>query len=299
MRCKKCDGDAVMDIKRANAAFCKEHFNEFFTGRVKTAIREFSMFKRSDRIMVCVSGGKDSLVLWYVLHKLGYNVSGMYIDLGIEGYSEHSKAKVSGFADKFGLESIIVDLAGLGYPIPQLARKTKRHDCAVCGTVKRYYFNKIALDNGFSVVATGHNLDDEASRFFGNIMRWSGVHIASTAPVLMPSGEMLKKKVKPLVRLTEKETAAFALLNGIDYVFEECPMSKGATSIVYKDALNTVEEQMPGSVHFFYFQFLENASKWFNIPDDLSDDDMKICESCGMETFLDKCTFCRLVEKMK
>ncbi len=108
---------------------------------------------------------------------------------------------------------------------------------------------------------------------------------------------MLKKKVKPLVRLTERETAAFALLNGIDYVLEECPMSRGATSLVFKEALHTIEEDMPGSALFFYTKYLDRIKDKDRSKKDSSE--MKICQTCGMESFMDKCTFCRLVEKVK
>ena len=44
-----------------------------------------------------------------------------------------------------------------------------------------------------------------------------------------PSRTALVRKVKPLVRLAERETAAYALLRGIDYIVEECPMVEGNT----------------------------------------------------------------------
>ncbi|QAR33842.1 adenine nucleotide alpha hydrolase family protein [Geovibrio thiophilus] len=297
MKCVKCNGNAVINIRRANAAFCKEHFNEYFTEQTLKSIKQFRMFRKTDKIMVCVSGGKDSLVLWHVLHNLGCDVTGMYIDLGINGYSDRSKEKVTAFADKFGLKTIIVDLREKGYPIPFVARRAKREDCAVCGTIKRYYFNRAAYDGGFDVVATGHNLDDEASRLLANIMHWNDEYMDNTYPVLPAGGKMLKKKVKPLVRLTERETAAFAILNGIDYVMEECPMSKGATSLIFKEALSTIEDKMAGTEIFFYTKFLERVKDKDRSKTD--SDEMKICQTCGMESFMDKCTFCRLVEKVK
>ncbi|MCD8493265.1 MAG: adenine nucleotide alpha hydrolase family protein [Geovibrio sp.] len=297
MKCVKCKGDAVINIRRANAAFCKEHFNEYFIEQTLKSIKQYKMFRKTDKIMVCVSGGKDSLVLWHVLHKLGCDVTGMYIDLGINGYSDRSKDKVTAFAEKFGLKSIIVDLREKGHPVPFAARRAKREDCAVCGTIKRYYFNKTAYDGGFDVVATGHNLDDESSRLLANIMHWHDEYMDNTYPVLPAGGNTLKKKVKPLVRLTERETAAFAILNGIDYVMEECPMSKGATSLIFKEALSTIEENMPGTEIFFYTKFLDRVKD--KDRSKANQEEMKICQTCGMESFMDKCTFCRLVEKVK
>ena len=69
--------------------------------------------------------------------------------------------------------------------------------------------------------------------------------------------------MKPLYRLSERETAAYAFLRGIDYIVEECPFAKGATSIAHKEMLNRLEEASPGAKHNFLFGFLEKARPVF------------------------------------
>ncbi|MGA1846326.1 ATP-binding protein [Deferribacter abyssi] len=294
MKCKICKEKAIIKLKRHNIKLCKEHFNDFFLKQVDRAIKEFKMFKKEEKVMVCVSGGKDSLVLWYVLKKLGYNTVGMYVNLGISEYSENSKKKVLKFAKLFDLEYKIVDLVELGYPVPKIAKESRRAECSVCGVIKRYYFNKVAYDEGFDVVATGHNLDDEASRLLGNILHWNDEYLKKQVPVLPAEGKMLKKKVKPLIRLTEKEIASYAFLNKIDYLIEECPLSKGATSLVYKDALNLIEENIVGTKQFFYFQYVKKLQKELEHSQNKIGS-LKECKICGMESFNDICSFCRLV----
>ena len=68
------------------------------------------------------------------------------------------------------------------------------------------------------------------------------------------------KKVKPLVRLGEREMAAYCVLRGIDYQVEECPMADGNRHLGYKEALNAIEVQSPGSKHAFYFGFLDKVA---------------------------------------
>ena len=65
--------------------------------------------------------------------------------------------------------------------------------------------------------------------------------------------------MKPLYRLSERETAAFAFLRKIDYIVEECPFAEGATSIAHKETLNRMEDASPGAKHNFLFGFLEKA----------------------------------------
>lgn len=298
MKCIKCEQNAVMALRRHNAGFCKEHFTEYFHRQVEKGIHEYAMLKTDDKIMVCVSGGKDSLVLWYILNNMGYDTTGMYISLGIGDYSKKSRGKVENFAAKHGLKAIIVDLDEEGHPIPVISRKTRRNYCAVCGQVKRHYFNKVAYDNGFTVVATGHNLDDEAARLLGNIMHWETGHLSKMSPNLPADGESLKRKVKPLIRLAEREVAAYAFLNGIDYIPDECPMSVGASSLLFKKSLNDLEEAMPGTKNFFYAEFFNKAADRFVTDNEYKEHELNKCQKCGMETYLDVCSFCRLMEKL-
>jgi hypothetical protein len=106
-------------------------------------------------------------------------------------------------------------------------------------------FNRAAREGGYDVIATGHNLDDEAATLLGNTLRWQTDYIARQSPVL-PAEEGFARKVKPLYRLSELETAAFAFLRGIDYVVEECPLVGGNTQLRYKDAMNHLESTRPG-----------------------------------------------------
>jgi tRNA(Ile)-lysidine synthase TilS/MesJ len=258
VKCKRCRcASAVIELPGSHAAFCADCFFHHFRKQVEEGIRRFRLLSPSDRVLVCVSGGKDSLVLWDILLDLGYDAEGLYIDLAIPGYSERSKERVLAYAASRGKEAIVVDLAAEGVPIPEAAKAARKEECAVCGTVKRYFFNRTASQGGFSVVATGHNLDDEAGRLLGNLLHWHRDHLSRQHP-LLPEGEGgLVRKVRPLWRLGEMETAAYGFLKGIDYVTEECPMSRHATSLVHKEALALLEEAMPGTRAAFFYGFLD------------------------------------------
>ena len=106
--------------------------------------------------------------------------------------------------------------------------------------------NRAALEHGYPVVATGHNLDDEAATLFGSVMHWQTDALPRQSPALASTHPKLVRRVKPLYRLSELETAAYAFLRGIDYIVEECPFAKGATSIAHKQVLDRLEEASPG-----------------------------------------------------
>jgi uncharacterized protein (TIGR00269 family) len=104
------------------------------------------------------------------------------------------------------------------------------------------------------------------------------------------------RKVKPLVRLAERETAAYALLRGIDYVVEECPMVDGNTQHRYKEAISLLEESSPGTKQQLYFGFLKKAAHRFS--DATDERSLVACARCGAPTISwgegeAVCSFCR------
>jgi uncharacterized protein (TIGR00269 family) len=302
MRCINCQERSVIDLRRHNSSFCKPHFLSYFDSQVEKAIRRKRMMGPDDRVLVAVSGGKDSLVLWDLLSRLGYDVTGLHIHLGIGEYSESSHEKTANFAKQRGLELVVVDLAETyGMGIPELSVNTGRVACSGCGLSKRYVMNREAVEREFDVLATGHNLDDEAATLFGNVLRWQTGYLARQSPVLEASpsaGPALVKKVKPLYTLTERETAAYALLSGIDYESEECPNALGATSIRYKEVLAALELESPGTKHNFLLQFIERVQPKLETVD-TDDHELRECDQCGQATTAEVCSFCRMWDRAR
>ncbi len=109
---------------------------------------------------------------------------------------------------------------------------------------------------------------------------------------MLPStGSGFVRKVKPLIRVAERETAAYAVLKGIEYEVEECPMVAGNTLNQIKEWLTTLEQESPGLKQQFLFGFLERAADGFEA---VAQPDLRACEQCGRPTTAEVCAFCRL-----
>ncbi|HVN87937.1 MAG TPA: TIGR00269 family protein [Candidatus Binatia bacterium] len=298
MKCTRCRERAEVHLRQHNSAFCRPCYVGFFQRQVERAVHKERMFTKDDEVLVAASGGKDSLALWDALIALGYRTTGLHLGLGIGEYSISSTEKTQRFARERNLRLITVPLAeeGPGLAISTVASATNRKPCAACGTVKRHYFDRIAAEHGFAILATGHNLDDEAARLLGNVLHWQREHLGKQSPVLQPNHEKFARKVKPLFRISEYESAVYAFMRGIDYVVDECPNSIGATQLLYKDVLNRLEAAMPGTKLTFVQEFLRTGQPAFAIAEAATPP--QTCARCGMPSFGDVCSFCRLVAEV-
>ena len=301
-------------MRHHKLSLCGEHYEEWVLAQTDRAIEKYKMFTRDERVLVAVSGGKDSLSLWDVLLRLGYQADGLYIALGINEplpYSDVSLEKTRAFLQHPPLSATgegwgggyvpvlhVVDIeATYGKTITEIARAKMRgqgRPCAACGLTKRYVMNRLALEKGYTVLATGHNLDDEIAVLFQNTLRWQTGYLARQAPVLPASREGLVRKVKPFCRFYERETATYALARGIEYIYDECPHATGNLTNFYKTLLNQLETESPGAKLSYYLEFLrargEGAFEQFNKVETLH-----ACEVCGQPTSAPgRCAFCRM-----
>lgn len=292
MKCRVCRQKASIEVRRHNASFCRGHFVDHIHRQVERTIDEYKMFTPGERLLLGVSGGKDSLALWHILTVLGYSVDGVYLHLGIEAYSSRSLSLSQAFAQGRQLTLEVVDLTTrYGFSVPEAAASSRRAPCSACGLSKRYILNQVAHDGGYDVLVMGHNLDDEAATLFSNVLGWNLDYLGRQRPVLPATEDGLCRKAKPLIRVAERETAAYAIMTGIDYEVDECPMAAGNTLNRYKQWLNRLEDETPGVKAAFLFGFLDRGSSRFE-----TDGEVQVipCMRCGQPTVGGTCAFCRL-----
>ncbi|HEV2310789.1 MAG TPA: TIGR00269 family protein, partial [Acidimicrobiia bacterium] len=125
----------------------------------------------------------------------------------------------------------------------------------------------------------------------GNVLRWETEYLARQAPVL-PARPGFARKVKPLVRLGERELAAYCVIRRIDYQVEECPMAAGNRHLSYKELLNELEQRSPGTKAAFLSGFFERGRPRFT--GDETPAELRRCAECGAPTPTEVCAFCRL-----
>jgi uncharacterized protein (TIGR00269 family) len=296
MKCKKCGKRAVIRLRAHHMALCEEDFLAFVLNRVQRTIERYKLFAPRERVLVAVSGGKDSLALLDILQRLGYAVEGLYIDMGIDGFSQRGHEAAETFVVKREVSLHRYSLREeMGAGVPEIASQLKRPPCSLCGMMRRYIMNRVARKGGFAALATGHNLDDETATLLGNVTSWQIGYLARQSPLLPSIPPQLVKKAKPLALVSEREVLAYCLLRGIEFHEDRCPHAKGATSRKHKEVINLLEYYSPGSKIRFYQEFLKNQTM-FAAGESQG---LQECSVCGSLTTGKLCQFCTVLEKFR
>jgi uncharacterized protein (TIGR00269 family) len=305
-RCRLCRNEkkrtpAEVYLPAHRLPLCREHFVSWFERYLERTIKAFRMFSRKEKILVAVSGGKDSLTLWQALTSLGYEADGVFIYLGIEenSFSLLSRRAAEAMAERLGRPLHVIDMPReLGFSVPDLKKKTRKY-CSMCGTVKRQYLNQIAKRLGYPVLVTGHNLDDEASSLLGNLLNWNLKYLARKYPVL-PAEHGFVRKAKPLCRHSVREIRLYAEIRKLPYLSESCPLSGEATRPFYAEVLDELEEKAPGTKLRFYLDYLRKAYPLFaEHKEEFMDRELTTCERCGEPAVSSPCLLCRLKEEYR
>ncbi|MHA1910525.1 MAG: TIGR00269 family protein [Candidatus Kariarchaeaceae archaeon] len=311
--CHKCSQPACYIRPHGKIPLCLTHFNEAFVKRVKKTILDNKLFQRNDRIAVGVSGGKDSIALLNVLHKLRKDFPSelvvITIDEGITNYREDSVKYAKLVAEKFDLEHHIYSFEELfGYSLDQIIAidaKTERSlgACSFCGILRRRALNIAARKAGADVLCTGHNQDDEAQTVIMNILRGEVLRIMRSSPTPRKKHESLVPRAKPFRRTPEEEIVLYCVLNDLPYQEVSCPYAVEASRGPLRDFMLDYQNKYPSTginVISSADQILELTSKTEEpMNNNYSKRKIDTCPECGEISSSGQCKVCEVLNYLK
>ncbi len=302
-KCSSCNKKAVYFRLNEGRYYCERCFSKSIETRVKRIIRKFQLVKDGDRILVGLSGGKDSSNTLYILKKIfGQNpkieILAVTIDEGIKGYRDKMVKGCKEFCESLGIEHHTVSFREeFNITIDKIAKRVKdKGVCGYCGVLRRYLLNKKARELKATKIAVGHNLDDEAQSILMNLFKGDFLRLARFGPLpRIKDHEKFIPRIKPLMMIPEKESALYALINKIPANFEECPYSvsnplRGET----RDFLNRLEDDSPG----IKYSILRSGEKLSSmIRKELKVGEIRVCENCGEPSSEKICKACKIIEE--
>lgn len=282
MRCTSCSSDAII----GQPPRCKEHFISDFEARVRCTIERFGLIRQGQRIAVAASGGKDSLTVLTLLKRWYGDVTAILVDEGIAGYREHTEADLRRVCDAHGIPLIVVSYREMtGLTLDEMLARRRMHACTVCGTLRRHLIS--VASRGFDVLATGHNMDDEAQTVLMNLLRGNTGVFPRGGPKTGVGATGFTQRVKPLYFCTEKEVATYAFLNGFVGKFVECPNAQDGYRRIVRDELNRYAQSHPQVRMSILESFLSIKERF-----PVRDAELPRCGGCGEPSSRDPCKAC-------
>lgn len=280
VNCSFCERKAVYVNHLNGRAYCKLHFTSYFERKVRRTIRKHRMLGEKEHIVVGVSGGKDSMSLLHILRKLSrknknWRLTALLVDEGIKGYRENTIPALKIYAERNMVEYKIVSFKDyLGLTLDEIVSTGREKGlpylpCSYCGVFRRYVLNKAARELGGTVLATAHNLDDIVQTYLMNVINNSWDKIARLKPVADKGGhEGFVPRIKPFYEVLEKESAIYALVNGlVEPGYHQCPYAEYNIRFTIRKILNDLEEKYPGTKYGLLrslekiISLIENAQK--------------------------------------
>lgn len=187
---------------------------------VGRAISDYQMIREGDRILVGLSGGKDSLSLLHLLLHLQrcapirFDVAALTVDPMVEGFEP---AQLKPYLAELGVPYFFE-----AQPIMELAKQHmgKPSYCSFCSRIKRGIMYRILRDEGYNVLALGQHLDDLAESFL--LSAFHGGQLR-TMKARYQNDEGDVRVIRPLVYVRERQTAEFAKVAGLPVIPDSCP----------------------------------------------------------------------------
>ncbi|MFW9787860.1 MAG: TIGR00269 family protein [Candidatus Thorarchaeota archaeon] len=303
--CSKCGNPAVYLRRYTAERLCQSCLAQTTTDRVRRTINRQKMLLEDDRIAVAISGGKDSAVLLHILHNIESNfpkskLIPVIIDEGITGYRDKALEAAKQLTKSLSLPLEIISFKSLfGYSLDELVKMrtdTSLGACSYCGVLRRRAMNDAAERLKADVIATGHNLDDEAQTVLMNVMRGDSRRIARTNVPRSRSIEGLVPRIKPLTEISERDIVAYSHHMNLVYHDVPCPYAGEAYRNDLRVFLNDMEHKRPGTLLAILRSAEDMTEAFLNSPSEWT---LQRCEKCNTPSSSSICKACKMLDEIK
>ncbi len=302
--CDKCGNpNLIIKKKQSGQKLCKDCFIESIQNKVLKDIRKYKLIEKGDKVLLGLSGGKDSVMLLDILNSLRkrniIDLVAVTIDEGIGGYREEGVEIAARNAEKLGVEHKIVSFTEyLGMTLDDIISKNtkegRRNACTYCGVFRRWILNRVAKDLGATKIATGHNLDDETQSIVMNYLEGNIQNLTRIGPKSESKSERFTIKIKPLREIPEKEIGLYVIARELDVHFAGCPYASESFRAEIGSFIKKLSREHPTIMYSTLRGF--DRMKPVLKREFSRDYPTRVCEKCGEPSAARLCKACSFLE---
>ncbi len=242
---------------------------------VGRAIEEFSMIEDGDKVMVCLSGGKDSYAMLDILRNLqksapiSFELVAVNLDQKQPGFPEHILPEYLQ-ANEIPFHIIERDT----YSVVKEVIPEGKTTCGLCSRMRRGTLYRFAQENGFTKIALGHHREDILETLFLNMFYGGKL---KTMPPKLRSDDGLNTVIRPMAYCREKDIVSYAELRQYPIIpCNLCGSQENLQRQVIKEMLSDWDERFPGRIEVM-FSSLKNV-----VPSHLLDTELFDFEKFGL-----------------
>ena len=224
---------------------------------VGSAIADFNMIEAGDRVMVCLSGGKDSYALLDVLRNLQahaplqFELIAVNLDQKQPGFPAHVLPE---YLASIGVPFRIVEQDT--YSVVKRVIAAGKTTCSLCSRLRRGVLYRVASELGATKIALGHHRDDILETLFLNLFYGGKL---KTMPPKLVSDDGRHIVIRPLAYCKEKDLAAYAEMENFPIIpCNLCGSQKNLQRQAVKEMLQQWERKFPGRLETM-FTALQNV----------------------------------------
>ncbi|MCT8534856.1 tRNA 2-thiocytidine(32) synthetase TtcA [Glaesserella parasuis] len=251
--------DPVQDTqKEKKIAYNFNKLQKRLRRNVGNAIADFNMIEDGDKVMVCLSGGKDSYTLLDILLNLRLNapihfdIVAVNLDQKQPGFPEHVLPE---YLESIGVEYKIVEENTYGIVKEKIPEG--KTTCSLCSRLRRGILYRTATELGATKIALGHHRDDMLETLFLNM--FYGGKLKSMPPKLI-SDDGKQIVIRPLAYCKEKDIEKYAVAKQFPIIpCNLCGSQPNLQRQVVKEMLQTWDRQYPGRIETM-FSALQNVA---------------------------------------
>ncbi len=211
-------------------------------GYMRKAIEKYNMIEEGDKIIIGLSGGKDSITLAMGLKALQrfypkkFEILCVSINPGFDFFNSDflketcNKIGVPFIEEKSHIKEIVFDI------------RNEKNPCSLCANLRRGILNSVAIREGCNKIALGHNEDDVLETFFLNLLY--GGALNTFAPISYMDRSKITL-IRPMIYIPEKEIRKFIRRNNIEVMPKVCPMDGKSKREDMKILISDFEKQIP------------------------------------------------------